>query len=409
MEGSAIMKMRKQADIRIDVPSKPVCDSENLENKKRILINKIIKKIKEYPLHKNIDDNKDTLKKMHEKARLELLMKHRKFLTIKGAAIVDEYFANGIDIIPEDIDPVMIPVRTKHQWDIFKTARFTWSLPYTYGYGRRLCFLIMDNSNNKLIGILGCQSPTLGLSLRNQWLGLKGKDKVYKLNKTMDIYTLGAVPPYSMLLGGKLIAMSAVSNEVRSFYREKYSSKRTEMENNLISPNLVLLTTTSAYGKSSLYNRVKYKDRLLCFSLGYTKGIGTFKYTDEICNLMKEYLLLYGIEVKGGYGNGPNYKFRLINTAFHKMNEEIDLKKRLGVESIDALVQHNIQREVFLFPLASNVREYLNGYDHQAKYYDYNFKDLANYWKHRYLMKRAINNSSWKEWDKTEIKKSLLI
>ena len=303
----------------------------------------------------------------------------------------------------------MIPVRAKHQWNIFKTARFTWSLPYTYGYGRRLCFLIIDNSNNKLMGILGCQSPTLGLSLRNQWLGLKGKDKVYKLNETMDIYTLGAVPPYSMLLGGKLVAMCAVSNEVRNFYKEKYSNKRTEMEDNLISPDLVLLATTSAYGRSSLYNRVKYKNTPLCFSLGYTKGIGTFKYTDEICNLMKEYLLLYGIEVKAGYGNGPNYKFRLINTAFHKMNEEIDLKKHLKVDSIDTLVQHDVQREVFLFPLASNVKEYFKGYDNEIKYYDYEFKELADYWKHRYLKKRAASNTSWKKWNKTEIKKSLLI
>ncbi|EGD50104.1 hypothetical protein TheetDRAFT_3088 [Thermoanaerobacter ethanolicus JW 200] len=99
-------------------------------------------------------------------------------------------------------------------------------MPFSNGYGRRLCFLIMDEYNGKLIGILGAHSPALGIKLRNEWLNLKGKDKVYKLNETMDIFTLGAVPPYNMLLGGKLVAMSAVANEVRDFYREKYSNKK---------------------------------------------------------------------------------------------------------------------------------------------------------------------------------------
>lgn len=381
----------------------------NIESKKKNLRNKIIKKIKEYPLEKVRSQDKEVLRQLHEKARIELLMKHRKFITTKGEKIIEKYFANGSDINPEEISPILIPVRTKEQWDIFRTARFTWSLPYTFGYGRRLCFLIMDQSNNKLMGVLGCQSPTLGLSLRNNWLGLKGKNKVYKLNKTLDIYTLGAVPPYNILLAGKLVAMSAVSNEVREFYEEKYADKTTEMEGNIISPDLVLLSTTSAFGKSSIYNRVKYKDKLLCFSLGYTKGIGTFKYTDEICSLMKQYLELINVEVKGGYGNGPNYKFRLINTAIRYIGEEINLKKYFKVKNVESLVRHSVQREVYVFPLAKNVKEYLNGINEEPEYYNYSFEDLANYWKDRYLKRRAQTNDKWRTWDKTSIKKSLLI
>lgn len=384
-------------------------DDIDAEIKKEILRNKIIEKIKSYALDKVDSGDKKILRKMHEKARIEFLLKHRKFLVEKGEKIVDEYFANGKDVLPEKISPKLVPVRTKKEWDIFKVARFTWSLPYSYGYGRRLCFLIIDEYNGKLMGILGCHSPALGLTLRNEWLNLRGKDKVYKLNETMDIFTLGAVPPYSMLLGGKLVAMSAVANEVREFYREKYSNRKTEMEQNIISPHLVLLTTTSAYGRSSIYNRVKYKGRLLCISLGYTKGFGTFKYTEKICRLMKEYLYLKGIEVKGGYGNGPNYKFRLIRTAIKAINEEVDLKKALGIDSTEILLRHEVKREVFIFPLASNVREYINGIDKEIDYYDYKFEELAEYWKERYLIKRVKSNDEWKYWDKSAIKKSLLI
>ncbi|EGD50103.1 hypothetical protein TheetDRAFT_3087 [Thermoanaerobacter ethanolicus JW 200] len=171
------------------------------------------------------------------------------------------------------------------------------------------------------------------------------------------------------------------------------------MEQNIISPHLVLFTTTSAYGRSSIYNRVKYKDKLLCFSLGYTKGFGAFKYTDEISRLMKEYLLLKGIEVKGGYGNGPNYKFRLINTAIKEINKEIDLKEVLNIKSIKQLLKHEV-KEKFCFPLASNVVEYINGIDKEVKYYDYKFEELAEYWKERYLKRRVKTNDEWRYWNK---------
>ncbi len=389
------------------------------ENRKIKLRNKIISKIKEYPLKKLKKQDKDTYRKIHEKARNELLLKHRKFLCTKGSKIINEFFADGADIIPENIDPQLIPVRTKQEWNVFKTARFTWSLPYSYGYGRRLCFLIMDRSNNKLMGILGCHSPALGLTSRNKYLNLKGKEKVYKLNETLDIFTLGAIPPYNKLLAGKLVVMSAVSNEVRDFYREKYHGKETEMEGNIISSNLVLLTTSSAYGKSSIYNRVKFNENLLCFSLGYTKGIGTFKYTDEICSLMKQYLKLCGVDVISGFGNGPNYKFRLINQAIRQINKEVDLKHEYNIDYCNVLLHHEIQREVFLFPLASNLLNYMNGIEDQVEYFDYPFNDLAEYWRERYLNSRITLNESWKDWEqnatewqswsKNKIKESLHI
>jgi len=408
-------------NVNVDIAFNNTADVDKLklEEKRIKLRNKIIKKMKEYPLEKLSGQDKDTYRQIHEKAKNEQLIKYRKYLSTRGCSIIDKYFANGTDIIPEKIDPQIIPVRTAHEWDIFKTARFTWSLPYSFGYGRRLCFLIMDKSNKKLMGILGCHSPALGLTSRNEYLNLKGKNKVYKLNETLDIFTLGAIPPYNKLLAGKLVAMSVVSNEVREFYKEKYSGKQTEMEGNIISPNLVLLTTTSAYGKSSIYNRVKYKDKLLCFSLGYTKGVGTFKYTDEICSLMKEYLKLSGIEVVSGFGNGPNYKFRLINRAIQQIKSEVNLKSRFKVDNINKLLHHEIQREVYLFPLIKNLTNYMSGLENQAIYYDYSFSDLAKFWKENCLKKRISENKEWsgwkqneeewKNWNKNKIKESLHI
>ncbi len=42
----------------------------------------------------------------------------------------------------------------------------------------------------------------------------------------MDAYVLGAVPPYSLLIGGKLIAALMGSQEVQDAYDRKYLGKK---------------------------------------------------------------------------------------------------------------------------------------------------------------------------------------
>jgi hypothetical protein len=68
----------------------------------------------------------------------------------------------------------------------------------------------------------------------------------------MDAFVLGAVPPYSSLLGGKLVAMLAASNEVRSAFKKKYSNQRSLIRRKKLDGRLALLITTSALGRSSL-------------------------------------------------------------------------------------------------------------------------------------------------------------
>lgn len=71
------------------------------------------------------------------------------------------FFANGEEIIPEHIEPILVEVTTEQQHNLFRVARLLWSIPFSKGYGRRLRFLIMDRANNKLIGLLALQSPPL--------------------------------------------------------------------------------------------------------------------------------------------------------------------------------------------------------------------------------------------------------
>ncbi|WAM36927.1 Druantia anti-phage system protein DruA [Caldicellulosiruptor acetigenus] len=347
--------------------------------------------------------SKEIYRRIHIKARNQEIIKHSDFIMKKGRKIVENYFADGHELDVRKIKPVLYTAEDGEMYEIFKTTRFVWSLPYTSGYGRRLRFVVMDDYHKKIIGILGLHSPVLGLKPRNEWLGLRGKDKTTALNQTMDIYTLGAVPPYSFLLGGKLMAMTAVTNEVREAYKRKYKGKTTIINGEYINGELVLLTTTSAFGRSSLYNRVKYKDRYVCFSVGYTTGLGVSHIPDAVFHEIKEYLLDKGIEVKSGYGNGPNYKFRLINAFLKEASKVLNLKEILEVDTLKDVIRHGIPRQVYVFPLAENIREYLHGVDDKPKYFDYPFEQLAQYWYERYLIPRSTRNTEWLEWKKEKI------
>jgi hypothetical protein len=306
------------------------------------------------------------------------------------------FFANGDDIIPERIDPALVEVTTRQHRDLFRVARLLWSLPFSKGYGRRLRFLLIDQANNKLIGLLALQSPPLSFPARDRLFQYPPGRKTELVNQTMDIQTLGAVPPYDYLLGGKLVALVAASNEVRQRYWQKYVGRMTEMELRILPPHLIALTTTSAFGRSSLYNRLKYRDVTIAESLGYTEGYGTF-HLMELYPLFREFLESQGISTYGGFGTGPRRKWQTMVRAL----------ERLGFSA--EFLRHGIKREVFLFRLIDNLEAYMEGRDTTPVYRNLPFSDLVAWWRERWLLPRVERVHEWKEWRNEEIKNRLRI
>lgn len=135
-------------------------------------------------------------------ARLDALASHQQWLQNNWKKYCN-CFADPEEINPEAIQPKLELVQKQYQRDIFRIARLSWSLPYSQGYGRRLNYLIWDTSNNKLMGILGLQSPPLSLPARDKYYQIP-KDRELRatiINLTMDAYSVGALPPYNELLG----------------------------------------------------------------------------------------------------------------------------------------------------------------------------------------------------------------
>lgn len=157
-------------------------------------------------VEQSTNGSKSFLRSLHAPATQSELLKSQRWIANKYPKY-SKYFANGSDIHPEKIKPHLIEVDDNLSSDLFRLARLTWSLPFTRGYGRRIKYIVLDESNDKIIGILGLQSPPLDFPARDKLFSYPVHRKTEFVNQTMDIYTLGSIPPYNQLLGGKLIAL----------------------------------------------------------------------------------------------------------------------------------------------------------------------------------------------------------
>lgn len=342
-----------------------------------------------------LEETKDHLRSLHEPAVQAELLKSQKWIKANYSKY-SKYFAAGIDIAPAKIKPVLIEVNGDHWSNLFRLGRLTWSLPFTRGYGRRLRFLLMDEANEKLMGVLGLQSPPLDFPVRDKLFNYPEEHKIELINQTMDIYTLGAIPPYNRLLGGKLVALAAASDEIRHAYSKKYRGAVTEIDKQILPARLVALTTTSAYGRSSIYNRLNYDGRAIAYSIGYTEGYGTF-HLAPLYPLVCEFLKKSGEVTRGGFGVGP----RIMWQNYMRVFRLLDLPRHL--------LKHGVKRETFLFTLSSNLENYMSGKASRPIYHHQSFQDLADWWRERWLLPRADRVDGWHAWDKEQIELMLTL
>jgi hypothetical protein len=85
----------------------------------------------------------------------------------------------------------------------------------------------MDAHNGKLIGLIGLGDAVFSLTPRDEWVGWSRARRQVALRGMMDAHILGAVPPYSQLLGSKLVALLAASAEVRETFAARYAGRET--------------------------------------------------------------------------------------------------------------------------------------------------------------------------------------
>ena len=217
----------------------------------------------------------------------------------------------------------------------------------------------------------------------------------------MDITVCGAVAPYNLLLGGKLVCLLLCSPEVINGYQHRYENQTSLIASSMRGApvhrraQLVLLCTTSLYGSAlSQYSRVKVPaeaiggkphEKIEYRSIGLSEGFGSFHISQETLGLMGTLIgrSKEARKVNSIFGEG-------VNPLMRKIREGMEL---LGLPS-DVLMNHGNKRVVYGVALARNFRDVLLGFTDSAQYNVPRTRDrlrtekIADFWRHRWLLNR---------------------
>ena len=217
----------------------------------------------------------------------------------------------------------------------------------------------------------------------------------------MELNVCGAIPPYNEILGGKLVALLAISPQVISDYRDRYSDKRSEIASRLKGEDvcrpadLVYVGTTSLYYVgSSQYNRLKIPGNIFNSShdvkwkeLGKTVGFGTLHISKATTMCLAEATSDGFSRINHVFGEGASPKMRLMTMAIRELleSDESDTKE---------FSKHAMSRIVYGAELASNTMNYLLGIDDSPDYYfntnDYSgeTQKIIDFWLNRWVASR---------------------
>lgn len=216
-----------------------------------------------------------------------------------------------------------------------------------------------------------------------------------------DLSVCGAVPPYSEILGGKLVAMLMVGPEVVVEYRRRYGGLPSVIASSMAGrpvcrpAELVFIGTTSLYGqRPSQYDRIRVpRDPADADSgpgiryeyLGRTRGMGTFQFGDQTVSELARLLAQSkrGQQVNSVFGEGVNPRLR-------KLRDGLDA---LGLPT-DDLLNHGGPRLVYGVELTGNTHAYLLGMDKQPKFLlphkapKQATQQIVRWWMRRWLLPR---------------------
>ena len=333
---------------------------------------------------------KNSIRKVHAVHRTDVLKKHAEFIN-QYSPKLKNYFASGHEVDPSKIQPRLELIKSG-TWEsaLFRLAALSWSIPVSAGFGRRMRYLVWDQHNEKLIGLIALGDPVFNLKARDDHIGWDSEARRHRLVNILDAYVLGAVPPYNSLLCGKLVACLVRTDEVRRDFQLKYGHTTGIISQKAKRAKLVMVTTSSALGRSSVYNRLKINGDVYFRSIGYTGGWGHFHIPDNLFWDLREYLRSISHKYVDGYkfGEGPNWRLRTIRAALDALEFRGDL------------LRHGIRREVFVCNLATNTLEVLRG-KHKRPTFNAlkTVEEVGDLAKERWIVPRAERQPNYLDWE----------
>jgi hypothetical protein len=221
--------------------------------------------------------------------------------------------------------------------------------------------------------------------------------KVHLASEVADLSVCGAVAPYNMLIGGKLVTAVTASEEVRQIYKQRYGKQVSEISSQikgqrvLRSSDLKLLTTTALYGVgsnqySSLVLRTSKHPSLACDvvwkKIDSSTGFTVTHISDETVQMMRALgISEYGRRrINSVFGEGSSPRTRQIR-------EGLNL---LGINNSELLEQPN-KKKVYGCEMFRGAREQLIGFDSLEGDGDNTSNTvaaIADSWMRRWLLPR---------------------
>ena len=338
----------------------------------------------------SLPKDKSYVREAHQAAVSISINKNRHMILKHELEFIDKYLIDGKSLDVAKIEPKFMLV-DKENTNLFNWIKLHWSIPISAGYGRRLRYIVKDNTNGAVMGIIGLADPVFGIKDRDNLIGWTREARGEMLRNVMDAFVLGGVPPYSLVLGGKLIASLLAAPRIRSDFKNKYRGKRSRISGRIFDGKLALITTASAFGKSSVYDRIKIHNGPEMLHAGWSSGSGEFHlfsdFYDQLATLVKE-------EVKQRknplWGTGIRNKRVVISAALDKLNLPRDL------------LYHNVKRELFAMPLGKHSFEFLRGETKNVGYYNIKQHEIVDFIKNRWMVPRSMRNSTYMSFKKEQ-------
>jgi len=273
----------------------------------------------------------------------------------------------NVEIDWHNISPVLKWVETDGERRIWNYGRnLVSSAPDEKHVGRALDYYFMDELSGRWLGLVRLSSALSVVSPRYARFRWKPAERFPRLCHIANISVCISIQPFGLLCGGKLLFVSSISNEVVAKWKTKYGD------------DLLAVETTSLYGKSSQYNRVKEFEYL-----GLTGGGGTLQISPQLYGLIEQ---LCALHPEWGKIGGPR-------ASSSKMKRVVRTRQYLGIQNVEV---RGHRRGYYWGVTSKNSEAILRGEDNmRPQYYDKPLQDLIDFWHKRWYEMRLPKK--WEE------------
>ena len=263
-------------------------------------------------------------------------------------------------------------------WNCIRT--FSSTMKNNSNIGRNLNYIVRDKITKKYLGVICISSDFLDLTPRDNFIGWSREIKTQgaMINHTAIGSTIVPLQPLGYdYVGGKLLALLCLSDDVQNKWRELYGDI------------LVSVTTTSLYGKTKAGGLSQYDNLDYWQPMGFTSGSVAFEPLSETRYMIREWLKKnhtrkyfewYVAKKPSGQPHKRDHKNRSLNFAY----SQLDIPKEL--------IRSEHARGIYYSPLYDKSCEFLRKECTEkdlTKSFDTSIEHLVDIWKTKHVKGRV--------------------